>query len=93
MVFQTDLNTESVHKTGMTFYSHTSRITLQSYEKIVIKRALEPLKFQGFMLNLKEDFFAEFKRPFRFVKKLVSFENARTFRFADYIQTDISIAT
>ena len=36
------------------------------------------------MLNLKSDFFLAIERPFRFSEKVASFENARTFRFADY---------
>ena len=53
-------------------------------QKITEKEAPEPLKFRGFMLNLKSDFFLAIERPFRFSEKVASFENARTFRFADY---------
>ena len=36
------------------------------------------------MLNLKREFFAATERTFRFAGLNASFENARTFRFADY---------
>ena len=36
------------------------------------------------MLNLKREIFVAIERPFRFVELNASFENARTFRFADY---------
>ena len=36
------------------------------------------------MLNLKREIFAATERTFRFAGLNASFENARTFRFADY---------
>lgn len=36
------------------------------------------------MLNLKREIFAATERTFRFAMLNASFENARTFRFADY---------
>jgi len=36
------------------------------------------------MLNLKREIFAASERTFRFAGMVVSFENGRTFRFADY---------
>ena len=60
-------------------------------QKITEKEAPEPLKFRGFMLNLKSDFFLAIERPFRFSEKVASFENARTFRFADYMVDDAGI--
>lgn len=38
------------------------------------------------MLNLKREIFAAAERTFRFAGLNASFENARTFRFADYIK-------
>ena len=56
--------------------------------KICQKEAPEPLKFRGFMLNLKREIFAAAERTFRFAGLNASFENTRTFRFADYTPTE-----
>ena len=44
------------------------------------------------MLNLKREIFAATERTFRFAGLNASFENARTFRFADYTVFGIFIA-